>query len=247
VVVVEHHSNALKGPKEWILSSLVPVFSDHVVYLSEQYVNQVLEKLPFLRFFSRRSVIPNGLLMSRFEIASDREAGVIGMSGRMDVGKDYETLIRAFASIDADVRLSLIGDGPDRVMLQNLCSDLNIEDRVTFHGLMMNNEVLKTMSSWDIFVLSTEGETMSVAIMEAQALALPVVASNVSGVTSAINDNHNGLLFEVGSTKSLREKLLTLLDDGELKHRLASAAATYARDHYSIDKTWAQYHKIIFS
>ena len=87
---------------------------------------------------------------------------------------------------------------------------------------------------------------MSVAIMEAQALALPVIASNVSGVTSAVADNHNGLLFEVGDTESLREKLLTLLDDGEMKHRLATAAKIYARDHYSIEKTWAQYRKILF-
>ncbi len=245
VIGVEHHSNALKGLKEWILSALAPLVSDHMVYLSNEYLNQVEKKLPFLKFVKKRTVIPNGLDLSKFQFPATSVPGLVGMQGRMVTGKDYETLIRAFAGLGSGFSLSLIGDGPDRARLEQICIELRIESRVVFHGTLSNAEVIEQMSQWECFVLSTYGETMSVAIMEAHALGLPVVASAVSGVTSAVENNVTGLLFEVGNAEALLEKLKDVLHDSKSRQNLSMAARQRAENCYSIDRSWAQFRTII--
>ena len=245
VLVVEHHSNALKGAKEWVLSGLIPFLVNRVIYLSDEYRHQVTAKIPYIRWFRNTSVIPNGLAVGKIPYPPTPVAGTIGMQGRMFEGKDYETLFRSFARLGPELRLIIVGDGPDRPLLEKLSVELDIDSRVKFLGSLKHSELMDAMRTWDVFVHSTDGETMSVAIMEAQTLGLPIVASRVSGVTSAIRDNFNGLLFEPRDVNSLTEKLRNVLYDERVRENLSNNARKHALAHFSIEQVWEKYKNIM--
>ena len=81
--------------------------------------------------------------------------------------------------------------------------------------------------------------------MEAQTLGLPIVASRVSGVTSAIRDNFNGLLFEPRDVNSLTEKLRNVLYDERVRENLSNNARKHALAHFSIEQVWEKYKNIM--
>ena len=222
VVFVEHHSNALKSRKDWVMSTLAHRLSDHTVYLTESYRSTVQNKTRWFYRPEKTSVIANGLDMCDYirREGESENSIVVGMQGRMDAGKDFAVLQQAFALLkkirpNDDLALELIGDGPDRSHLEN-----NAPEGATFTGFLSHGELLKRMRGWDIAVLATEGETLSMAILEAWALGIPMVASDVSGVGDLIQDK----LVNPGERRSLLDASSTTFSGG-----LQFMAGTHSR------------------
>lgn len=244
VIFVEHHSNALKTWKDWILSTLAHRVSDHTVYLTEVYRNAVKDKLGLCYQPAKTSVIPNGLRLDLFDslITDRRESLTIGMQGRMDEGKDFETLIRAFAVLEDDsVMLELAGDGPDQDGLIRLCDELGLSARVRFLGFLPHHELLDAMRYWHVAVLSTLGETLSVAILEAWAMRLPLLCTNVAGVGDLVTDKVNALLVEAESVSLMSAGLNKLLNNPELRSQLGANGRDLIESHYNRTAVWGQY------
>lgn len=255
LIVVEHHSNALKGPKDWALTAINHWLASATIYLTDQYRDQVKQKLGLLLRDSRVHVIPNGLDTELYSPAADREFGgenlVFGMQGRMVRTKDYGTLLRAFARFrestpsHVDTRLEIAGDGPMRLELEALAGELGISEAVDFLGMIPGAEMIERMRHWDVLVLSTLGETMSRALMEAQSCGLPVVATNVSGVSAAVLDRETGLLVPAGDVEALSEALGELASDPDFRRRLSENARRLAVASFSADQCWARYCEVI--
>lgn len=250
VIFVEHHSNALKTKKDWALSCVAHLMSDHTVYLTEAYRDAVKQK--WGRFFDqyKTSVIPNGLDLNLYEAISIRDVKLIGMQGRMDSGKDFRTLIAAFAELygsgnDHGVSLELIGDGPHREELEAYVSELGLSERVRFTGFLDHADLISHMRQWDIAVLSTQGETLSVAILEAWSLAIPLVGTDVPGVGDLIKDNHDGLLVTPLSASSLSENLSRLIHSDSLRKQLAKQGRFRAEREFNRRTIWGYYASLV--
>jgi glycosyltransferase involved in cell wall biosynthesis len=111
--------------------------------------------------------------------------------------------------------------------------------------MLPQDELIERMRRWDIFVLSTLGETMSRALMEAQACALPIVATDVSGVSAAIRHGENGLLVPPKDAAALAAALDQLVRDPSLRNRLGARGRAHVVEHYSAERCWNSYEMMM--
>lgn len=147
---------------------------------------------------------------------------VITMVSRFIEGKDHELLLRAFASAGQGSRLCLIGDGPKRASIENLARELGIQDRVDFMG--DRSDVPSLLAASDVFVLASKSEMLPISILEAMRAGLPVIASDVGGVSEAVVHGETGLLVPSGSASALAEALTQLTGNLALRSQMGRAA-----------------------
>jgi sugar transferase (PEP-CTERM/EpsH1 system associated) len=198
-------------------------------------------------------VIYNGVDSQRFSpcgksrLAMRRELGlpehsfVVGSVGRLVPIKDQQTLLKAaamFGPSDIDMRVLLVGSGPERARLQNLASSI-LADRVCFAD--DSSRVPEMLNAMDVFVLPSLGEGMSNTLLEAMACGLPALATNVGGNPEIIENNRCGCLFTPKDADWLAEKLMLLARDPGLTHQLGTAARRHMIEKFSLERMLETY------
>lgn len=139
--------------------------------------------------------------------------------GRQIEKKNVDVLLRASARLiksGIDVHVDIIGDGPHREKSIQLCEKLQIEENVTFHGNIHNSKLCEYYNMSGIYVLASADEGKPVALMEAMACSLPVIATRVGDVPDMIRDGVSGFIIDVGDEDALVDRLKRLLFDHEL-------------------------------
>jgi glycosyltransferase involved in cell wall biosynthesis len=181
--------------------------TDWVIAISERQRDDLVTRFR-VSSPSQTIVIPLGLRLDElFALPADKAlrgaasgpptAFNIGYVGRFVPIKDVATLIRAFAVARASLpsaRLLLTGDGPDRESLAALARELGVADAVTFRG--WQRDLAATYAPLDVLVLTSKNEGTPVAIIEAMAAGVPVVAPPVGGIPDLITHDVTGLLAE---------------------------------------------------
>jgi glycosyltransferase involved in cell wall biosynthesis len=163
--------------------------------------------------------------------------------GRLAPVKAQLLLIEACALLAAkgrDVLLRLVGDGPSRRDLEAAATRLGVASRVVFHGALSHDRVLELYRAADLFALASFAEGIPVVLMEALALGLPCVATAIMGVPELIRDDHEGLLIAPSDTKALTEGIERLIDDPELRNRLAIAGRAKVLQDYDLQRNISQ-------
>lgn len=154
--------------------------------------------------------------------------------GRLDQVKGVLVLFDAVAGLVAqgrDLRLTLVGDGPQRADLERRTSELGIGDRIVFAGYRSQAEVQEHLATADVFVLPSFAEGVPVSLMEAMARAKPVVATNVGGVTELVRDGCNGVVVAPGDAAALAGAIASLDDDPDRRVAMgAEGRATVRAD-----------------
>jgi glycosyltransferase involved in cell wall biosynthesis len=160
---------------------------------------------------------------------------VIGSVGRLVYQKGFDTLLRAAALVlqrYPDACLVIAGSGELQAELEALASSLGIAEKVKFLGHINNAEVLRLMSTLDLFVLSTRFEGLGVVYLEAMALECPTVGSRISPVTEVVKDGETGLLATVDDPEDLARAILVLLEDAELRKRMGRAGVLHVEREF---------------
>ncbi len=188
----------------------------------------------------RCHVVANGIDLKRFAritAPADRDgARRIVCVARLAEQKGHDVLLRALPAIrDAagPFVLTLLGDGPERASLQKLASELGIADAVRFGGVVP--DVRPYLAEAAAFVLPSRYEGMPLALLEAMAAGVPVVASAVSGVREVVRDGVDGLLVPPDDTQALAAGIARVLTDPALAVRLAAAAQSSVAGRYSVE------------
>lgn len=157
----------------------------------------------------------------------------------------FEALARGGAELDR-IELDLIGDGFLRQELAAEAERLGLSARVRFHGERTEREVAKMLEGADLFVLpsviepSGDTEGIPVALMEAMAVGLPVVASRLSGVPELVRDGVTGLLADPGDARGLARRLADLLADPESAMTRARSARALVEREFSLESSQAR-------
>lgn len=236
-IVNTRHGMGVMGPsrrREWLYRRAMPA-TDFVAAVCEAARDH----------FDRDGVrpraglltVPNGIRVERFAPASVRarealiaELGwppgsrVIGTVGRMQPVKDQANLLHAFARVRERVSeavLLLVGDGTLRIELEQLAAELKLGDAVRFLG--DRSDVDRLLRGLDIFALSSLSEGYSVALLEACAAGLPIVATDVGGNREIVRDQNNGLLVPAADPDALASALERLLQAPELTSTMGRA------------------------
>lgn len=181
------------------------------------------------------AVIHNGV-----EVGADRqprESGPlrIGTVARLSASKDVATVIRAFGSLQRSVpavMLEVVGDGVERVPLEELVTRLSLDDHVRFVG--RRDDVRQLARSFDVFVAASRTEGLPLAVLEAMAEGCAVVCSDIPGHREILGEGTAGRLFPTGDAGALSATLAALALDPELRERMGRDAQRTQRDRYRI-------------
>lgn len=170
------------------------------------------------------------------------ESFVIGFVGRLAEQKCLSDVLWALAMLAAyrpEVRLVLVGDGPERQRLQQLAQTLSINDRVVFAG--HSEETSHIWPLFDVFVLASQFEGMSNSLMEALAHRVPAVVSDIPPNRELVQDDINGLVFPVGDRAGLAKRLESLIQNPDLALRLAEAGYQRMEQEFGVEQMVAGY------
>jgi glycosyltransferase involved in cell wall biosynthesis len=182
-----------------------------------------------------------------WELNSAESTPVIVYTGRLHRDKGLEHLVRAFQQVVErwrHARLWLVGVGPDRGRLIDLVHMLDLRGKVVLAGLFSDAEAV--LAAADVFVLPSQQEGMSISMLEAMGMGVPVVASDVAGNRAVIRHAEHGLLTPYGDSAALAQAINRLLENRQLAHTLAGAARTRVEHEFSIAHC-ARKHVELFS
>ncbi|HXO18930.1 MAG TPA: glycosyltransferase, partial [Thermoanaerobaculia bacterium] len=155
----------------------------------------------------------------------------------LDVVAVFERVLRQVPS-----RLLMVGDGPDRPIVEQYCREHGICQAITFVGsLPLIEEVLVKA---DLFLLPSETESFGLAALEALACKVPVIATEVGGLPEVVVDGECGFLRPVGDVEGMAAAALRLLTDDDLRQRFAAAGRRRAVEVFAQDAVVARYRQI---
>ena len=160
----------------------------------------------------------------------------IGAVGRFVRPKDYPRLLAAAAKLmnnGHNFRLYIVGDGPDLDSIQNLIDELELADIVVLPGLV--TDITSYYNRFDIFVSSSLREGQPIALLEAMAHRLPIVATDVGAVAETVQDGVCGIIVPPENADSLASALEKLIVDKSLRQRFAKNARRRVEERYSIE------------
>lgn len=172
---------------------------------------------------SRIAVIPNYLPIE-FSIVQEKRTPLVLFIGRLDPFKGADILLKAFAGLRPDSpewSLEIIGDGPQREVLEKLARDLGIASKVKFIGIVKDLRTFYSRAS--LFVLPSLYEGFPNVLLEAMANGLAVIASQRAG-HMLIENEINGLLVPSGDIHALTKSMGTLIEKPHLRWVLGAAA-----------------------
>lgn len=171
----------------------------------------------------------------RLELGIRHDQNVVGYLGRLSSEKGLAFLVEAASGLrrhGANLKLVFVGDGPERQFLKQQVENLGLEKDVLFVGFQ--EEVERWISVFDVFVLPSTTEGTPLALLEAMALGVPVIATAVGGIPKVVSDRINGLLVPPGDQVALRRSILQLIEDAELRSCLVMEAKTTIRRKFDV-------------
>jgi glycosyltransferase involved in cell wall biosynthesis len=249
-VHTKHGANRY-GPRGlWAARAIVRVL-DALVAVSPETAEAARRKeRPSKR---RLHVVPNGIPLPGFrpdaaarakvrsELGIPPDAFVVGSVGRLAPEKDYPLLVRAMTPLLGErVRLVLVGGGEHRGEIERAIP-ADCDPFVVLTG--MRRDVPAVLASFDAFALSSRTEGLPLAIPEAMASALPIVATSVGGIPSAV-PAECGLLVPSGDEGALRRAVEELARDSGRARAMGEAARRHALARFSIERVADAYERI---
>ena len=162
---------------------------------------------------------------------------VLGYVGRIMPEKDLETWLRAAAVVGQrypEAQFVLVGEGRDAStlsQLQRLATDLGIGARVHFPGYRA--QLLPVYAAFDLFVLTSRREGLPNSVLEAMAMGLPVVTTDVAGTKELVVHGQTGFVLPQGDVQGLAQAMLSLVDNTQLRQCLGRAGRQRVEQEFS--------------
>ena len=198
--------------------------------------------------------IPNAISPQFFDIESRRVEGRVLFAGWINRRKNIGAAIRAVALLAGqgqNVSLHAAGEFSDDEYLQEvegLIDELGAEAQVSLLGRVSQDVLRAELAEASVLILPSLQENAPMVIAEAMAAGVPVVASNVCGMPTMIDDGQNGFLIEPNDIEGIAAKLGQLLQDQDLHQAMSNAAREKARNTYHpdavVDATLGLYEKV---
>lgn len=180
--------------------------------------------------------------------AGERDGTRLMFVGRLDAVKGVPVLLDAFATArDArpDLRLTLVGDGPDRAALEAEATARGLTGAVDFAGYCSQARVAEMLADHDALVLPSFAEGVPVVLMEALAARMPVIATAVGGVGELVRDGETGLMVPPGDETALTEAILSLMADAQARARMGAAGRARVAAAFSVETEAARLARLL--
>ena len=173
--------------------------------------------------------------------AHDGAAPVIGTVARLAQQKGLDVLIDAFPAVVSEwpqASLVICGEGEERAALEARAARLGIADRVRFLG--ERSDVPSVLADLDVFVLPSRFEGLCLAVIEAQAAGVPVIATPVGGIQETVIPGETGTLVPVDDAAAVTRAILTTLADPQRARVLAAEARRRVNERFAVGRMVAE-------
>jgi glycosyltransferase involved in cell wall biosynthesis len=220
---------------------------DRVIAVSDSVAQRLRDEFALPE--SRLAIVTNGIEVDAFATAVARETAALGaracaptllVTGRLHAEKGIAVLLRAMTLLAARPRaprLLIAGEGRDRPALERLAAARLPRERVVFEGFVASDALPRLLAEAHLYIFpSTCDEGLPLALLEAMAAGLPIVASRVAGVTDAVRDRREALLVPSGDAPALAAAIDALLDDPAQAQALGRAAQERCRREFSAQR-----------
>lgn len=155
--------------------------------------------------------------------------------------KGQDVLLNAIAHLaNYNIKLDIIGEGPDKDVLDKLIKDLSLEDKACLKGKYTQEKIFCSLCHYDAFILPSRTEGFGLSVVEAMAAKLPVIVSDIEGPREIVQDGKYGHLFEVGNTDSCAKAIKALIDNYDREEQIIENYE-YISSNYSVRKTAREY------
>lgn len=245
VIVTEHGLDEIGGSRRNILRNIYGRMASGILAISESSGNK-LKTFPLIPK-NKIKVIHNGI--PNVKITNKREQNLesigltqghtgllIGAVSHFRREKGVDITIRAFAQLSEkypDVKLVLVGSGYQETELRALTSRLGLTHKIIFAGF--RPDAVEILSLFDVYVLSSYEEGISITLLEASSLGKASVVSAVGGNPEIVVQGDNGLLVPSGSPGELAREISKLLDDSDLRLKLGQNLKQTYIDRFSVE------------
>ncbi len=187
------------------------------------------------------TVVPNFIDLERFvpdrydrntvraSLGLTEDPFVVGFVGRLDRPKGVDLLVEAAARLPRQERpwcVYLVGDGPQRALLESRIRELGLEGTVILGGLHENPAAV--LRAFDVVVVPSRREAFGISALEAMRMRVPVIVSPVGGLPELIQDGETGIVLPRLDAECIAEAIRRLAADEGLRNRLAAQAFEYA-------------------
>jgi glycosyltransferase involved in cell wall biosynthesis len=182
---------------------------------------------------SKMQMIHNGISDPKLKKMTNTSSVInLVMVARFDIPKDQLKLIKSIKDID-NVKLYLIGDGPNFQKSVNYVNDNNLINKVLFLGFIDN--VVEVLINMDVFILISDYEGFPISSIEAMSVGLPVIISNVGGASEAVINGTNGLLVE-NNIENIKKAVEILTYNLELRNNMGEQSIYLYKKNFTEDK-----------
>lgn len=162
---------------------------------------------------------------------------VIGAIGRLVWQKGFEYLIQAIPKVIEvfpETRFLIVGEGPLKDKLKVKSKKLKVEDKVIFTGF--RSDIKEILDSIDVLVMPSLLEGLPMVLLEAMAMAKPIVATDIDGISEVLVDRKTGLLVPPKNPQALAEAILKVLNNKIMSNLLGQNARRIAEEEFSVEK-----------
>lgn len=248
LIVSERNDPARRPTKK-----LMRIMRNLVYNMADGFVFQTPDARAYFRkkIQNKSTVIINPFDTKSMPDVIERERSPhIAVVNRLVPQKRVDNIIKAFARIALEYpqyELDILGDGPERGRLENLCKELDVSEKVHFHGKVDN--VLSIISKMQIFVLASDFEGMPNTLIEAMCMGLACISTNcpIGGPRLLIEHKKNGYLIESNEIDDIYTAIKEIISNPSLTRNMAIKAVKL-REKVDIEivfQKWVQYIEIV--
>ncbi len=250
LVHTKHGRNKPDDKGRVLLNRIASILSDRVVTVSEDARKLAVE---FEKSPANKTVmIENGVDLEPYLSAAEcsfpefnSDSINIIHVGRLSQEKGQDTLLNTmylFLNKYPTSKLHIVGDGPERQSLEKISQELNLSEAVKFYGNRSDVSLLLKQADW--FALTSHTEGMPIAVIEALASSLPIISTDVGGLSEMITNGENGFLIEGRDASDICDAWLKLAADVELLKVMGENARNTAINKYNLSSMIDKYRKV---
>lgn len=247
VVFVEHQANHLKSKKEKLWSKMAQKHCFKVVSFTQKYFDDLKSLVGEKTFKTSKNVIvPTGIDLERYRVASRKSNPTnqvkFGIISRINGFRDHTTLLEAFELIESegDVSLYIAGEGDlkDQLMIK-----YQENKNIHWKGYLNQDDIVVFLNSLDCYVIASHGESNSIALMQAQATGLPIIATKVNGISDVLNEE-DCIFVQPTKREEYRRALISMLQK-DVRENYSKKSVEFADLNLDHIKMFNGYQKIL--
>lgn len=244
--------NPIKAKIEEKILNKIPIISTLNIFMQkEMTIEKKIER-------SKIKILPNGVNTSIFyppkdhsidlkqrQLERQNKTIMIGAVGRLDRIKNYAIIVKACKILDSKFsnwKFCLAGDGDEKKYIEHIINNNNLNNKIYLLGNY--NKIHLFLENIDIFIQPSLYEGFSNTILEAMAMKIPVIASNIGGNRNIVQNDVNGLLFNPEKEEELSLCILKYIQDRNFAFIMANNAYTMVKKKFTLDHMIDRYDKL---